>query len=166
MKHSIPQLTGLLLSLLFLSFANSSMAADREYSTHHKMGHDKATHRPMQQKSKGGHFFGSHWKQTLSDKQKAKIDKMHLELKKDITPLRAKSDLAKAELNQLVVSDKTDTQAINKKIDKIAALKGELMKKRYAHIIEMRTVLTSEQLISFDMGLLSGKHDKAKHRKH
>ena len=91
---------------------------------------------------------------------------MHLALKKDHSPLQAKSDLAKAELNQLVVSDKPNTQAINKKIDEVTALKGELMKKRYAHIAEMRTVLTPEQLISFDMGLLSGKHDKAKHRKH
>ena len=162
MKHSTPRLAGLLLPLLLLSFASGSMAADRGYSTHHKVGHEQ----PMQSKGKDGHFFGSHWRQTLSDKQKSKIDKMHLALKKDHSPLQAKSDLAKAELNQLVVSDKPNTQAINKKIDEVTALKGELMKKRYAHIAEMRTVLTPEQLISFDMGLLSGKHDKAKHRKH
>ena len=166
MKYSTPHLAGLLLPLLLLSFASSSMAADREYSTHPKMGHHKSMDKAMQHKGKDGHFFGSHWKQTLNDKQKAKIDKMHLELKKNLALLKPKSDLARAELNQLVISDKPDTAALNKKIDEITALKGELMKKRYAHMAEMRSVLTPEQQVSFDMGILSGKHGGAKHKNH
>jgi Spy/CpxP family protein refolding chaperone len=170
MKHTTPPLAGLLLPLLLLSFTTGSMAADREHASHHRMGHDKsmgkAMHEPMHHEGKGGHLFGDNWKQTLSDKQKTQIDKMHLELKKDLALLKPKSDLAKAELNQLIISNKPNTQAINKKINEITALKGELMKKRYAHIVEMRSVLTSEQRVSFDMSLLSGKHGGAKHRKH
>lgn len=166
MKYSTAQLAGLILPLLFLSFASNSMAADREYSTHSKVGHHKSMDKAMHHKGKDGHFFGSHWKQTLNEKQKSKIDKMHLQLKKDLSLLKPKSDLARAELNQLVVSDKPDSAEFNKKIDEITALKGELMKKRYAHMAEMRSVLTPEQQISFDMSILSGKHSGAKHKNH
>lgn len=106
---------------------------------------------------KKGHMgvFGPNWKDTLTDEQKAKIDKMHLALKKELGVIKAKKKLKKAELSAMVIQDNPDMKEINAKIDEVLNLKREIMRKKYAHMIEMRMVLTPEQRVSFDMGALS-----------
>lgn len=104
--------------------------------------------------------MGQHWKYTLTDEQKARADKMHLELKKSMAVLKERLGVAKAELALLVVSDKPDTAAINRKIDDILAIKKEMMRKKYSHKVEMRGILTPEQRVSFDMHVVSGSGGK------
>ena len=65
------------------------------------------------------------------------------------------------ELAILVTQDSPDQNAIDKKIDEILELKREKMRKKYALKVDMRSILTPEQRVSFDMHLLK----KAQHGK-
>lgn len=96
------------------------------------------------------------WKQTLTEEQKMKADKMHLELKKAMSILEAKMNLKEAELNNLVTQDNADTKAIHRAIDEVMELKKEMMIKKYDHMVEMRSILTPDQRVSFDLGLSGG----------
>ncbi len=124
----------------------------------HKMGTKMMGHPG---KHGPGHLFGPHWKKTLTDEQKMQADRMHLALKKEIRVLEARLNVEKTELSNLVVQDSPDTKAIHRKIDGVIELKREIMQKKYNHIIEMRGMLTKEQRVSFDMGVLKkDKHGK------
>ena len=94
------------------------------------------------------------WKRTLTDEQRAQVDGMHLDLVRKRSPLEARRRLARLELGLLATHDTPDMDAMNAKIDEILKLQRELMKARVAHIAEVRTVLTAEQRVSFDMGVL------------
>ena len=113
-----------------------------------------------------GHLFGSPWKETLTDEQKVQVDKMHLALKKSLNVPKAKLNVKKAELNNLVVKDNPDKKSINQKIDEILELKREIMRKKYDHKVEMRSMLTPEQQVSFDMKLLTTSGRKKGHGRH
>ena len=156
MKNTAPLFLALSLAIPSLVLSGNSHAADMPRPGFAMM-HGNDMHDQDDRHRQGGM-----WRETLSTEQRAKIGKMHLALKKESSLIDARIDLAKAELNQLITTDKPDMAAVNKKIDEITALKAQIMKKRYAHIAEMRTTLTSEQLVSFDTMILSGKHDKNK----
>ncbi len=126
---------------------------------HHKGGMHGGKHK------KGGMMFTPPWMKTLSDEQKLEIDRMHLEVAKVERPLRAKMKLAQLELNVLVTQDKPDAKAIKRAIEKVTQLKAKIMQNRYDHIVEMRAILTPQQRISYDMGILDvGLGEKKKHR--
>ena len=116
-----------------------------------------------------GHGMGMEtpsWKETLTEEQKMKADKMHLELKKAMSILEAKANLKEAELNDLITQDNPDTKAIHSNISDTMEIKKEMMIKKYDHMVEMRTILTPEQRLSFDLGLSSGMggmHQKGHH---
>jgi len=129
-----------------------------KYGQDHKKGHHD--------RGEKGHLFAACWKETLSDAQKKQMDKMHLELKKSITVLKAQLNLKKAELNSLVANDAPGNKSIDKKIDEILKLEGELMRKKYEHKVEMRTILTPEQRVSFDMQLIEKSKEKKGNRKY
>ena len=106
------------------------------------------------------------WKESLTEEQKMKADKMHLELKKAMSILEAKANLKEAELNGLITQDNPDTKAIQSNINDIMEIKKEMMIKKYDHMVEMRTILTPEQRLSFDLGRSSGMggmHQKGHH---
>ncbi|MFQ5486827.1 MAG: Spy/CpxP family protein refolding chaperone [Gammaproteobacteria bacterium] len=103
---------------------------------------------------KQAHHFAPHWAKTLNDGQKLQIDRMHLALERQLVVLKAREDLLQKELNALTARDDADPAAIHAKIDELIAVKGEIMRRRYDHIVEMRGVLTPEQRISYDMGVL------------
>jgi len=96
------------------------------------------------------------WKQTFTEEQKMKVDKMHLELKKAMSLLEAKMNLKEVELNNLVSQDNADTKAIHRAIGEIMEFKKEMMIKKYDHMVEMRFILTPDQRVSFDLGLGGG----------
>jgi len=112
-------------------------------------------------KSSKSHLFSKHWAKTLDDQQKIDVDTMHLELVKQQNIYKAELKLREAELNGLVVEDKTDLKKIKAKIAAVVALKEQLMLARFVHIAEMRARLNAEQRISYDMGVL--KRDPKKH---
>ncbi|HEY5648228.1 MAG TPA: Spy/CpxP family protein refolding chaperone [Nitrospiria bacterium] len=103
-----------------------------------------------------GHIMGPRWKDTLTDEQKKKMDEMHLVLEKTISVVTAKKDLKKKELRLLIIQDKPDMKAIEKKVNEITELAGDLMLIRIGHKTDMRAMLTPEQRVSFDMMILNG----------
>lgn len=70
--------------------------------------------------------------------------------------LESKMNLKEVEMNNFATQDNADTKALHRAIDEIMELKKEMMIKKYDHIIEMRSILTPEQRVSFDLGLSSG----------
>jgi len=120
---------------------------------HHGMKHHADKSHGKTEKKKG-HHFSPHWAKTLSDEQKIAIDRMHLDLNRELSVLNARAELAQKELNAYTVSDNAKTATINNMIDKLLAVKKQILEKRYAHLREMRHALTAEQRISYDMGVL------------
>ena len=86
----------------------------------------------------------------LTEEQQAKIDKMKTAFRKDINPLQNQLKEKKAHLQTLSETDQPDQAAINRTIDEIAALQADIMKKRNAHLREVRALLTDEQKVWFD----------------
>lgn len=118
----------------------------------HKDGH-KESH--MGEGHGGGHNFAGHWSASLDDAQKLKVDVMHLELDRELVVLKAQAELAQKEINALTARDGADTRAINAKIDALMAINSKIMRARYAHILEMRAILTPAQRVSYDMNVLA-----------
>jgi Spy/CpxP family protein refolding chaperone len=110
-----------------------------------------------------GHLFGPNWRETLTQDQKDKADRMHAQLKKDMTVLESRVKQETAELNDLVLRDRSDMKEVQEKIDKIVDLKRSIMQRRYAHIAEMREMLTPQQRLSFDMGVIRMMGEKKGH---
>lgn len=86
----------------------------------------------------------------ITDEQKAKIKKIHLNLKKELMPLQNKMAEKKAHLKTLATAENVDANAVNTTIDEIAALKAQMMKKQMAAKQEMRKLLNEEQRLIFD----------------
>jgi Spy/CpxP family protein refolding chaperone len=129
-----------------------------------QMGHDQEMKMKNDDKTEKYEEHGMgmeipRWKKSLTEEQKAKTDKMHLELKKVMSLLESKVSMKEAELNSLVTQDKPDANAIHNKINEIMEQEKEIMVKKYDHISEMRSILTPEQRVSFDLGLL-GHHEE------
>ena len=87
--------------------------------------------------------------------QKAAIDKMHHKLHDDQAPFKAKEAQALRELNEMTIREGVDMENINAKIDELMAAKKRIMRLRYDHLVEMRTILTDDQKVGYDKGVLS-----------
>ena len=87
----------------------------------------------------------------LNQDQEKKISQSRMKFQKEALQLRNQLAEKKAHLKTLSVADKPDQVQIDKTIDELTALQGQLMKKRSQHIQEIRSVLTDEQRLAFDM---------------
>ena len=87
--------------------------------------------------------------------QKKAIDQMHLKLHDDQAPFKAKEKQALKELNDMTIREGVGIEDVNAKIDELIAAKAQIMRLRYGHLVEMRTILTDEQKIGYDKGVLS-----------
>ncbi|MEE8388627.1 MAG: hypothetical protein V3R65_08630 [Acidiferrobacterales bacterium] len=155
----IPRLLALLISfaVIPLSVANPDSRKDRPDMRHqdHRMGYYRHVE---------GHMHGARWRQTLSDQQRAKIDKLKLEYVKKKLALKAHKKVIKVELSLLATKDNPGTTEINKKIDQFIKLKNKILRNKYAHLIAVRKILTREQRVSFDLGVMKkarqGRHSR------
>jgi len=133
-------------------------------SGHHMGGHGDHKmkgHKPSHGKKKAPvHLFTSHWAKTLTEKQKLDIDAMHLKVGQFEAVQKAKAKLLKAELSVIAANTPVDKKSMYAKIDEIIDVKKSIMRNRYDHIAEMREVLTKEQRLSYDAGLLKSKKQK------
>ncbi len=120
----------------------------------HQQGHS--------QHKSGLHLFSPDWHNTLSDHQKVKVDEMHLRLMKDTATIKAMITLRKTELATLATQDHAKLEVLNKKIDEILDLKRQKIRARYAHIVEMREILSPTQRISYDMRIISQAANRKK----
>lgn len=147
-----------LIKLLMLALlASATIAFAQMGGMEHDQGM-KMDKKAEQHESHGSGMEAPRWKQSMTEQQKMKADKMHLELKKSMSMLEAKVKMKEVELNDIVMRDKPDTNDIHLKVNEIMELNKEMMIKKYDHIVEMRSILTPEQRVSFDLGLVGMHH--------
>lgn len=94
----------------------------------------------------------------LTDEQRKKADALELETEKAALPLRARIEVLDAELRQLMLADKPDAAAVERKIEEIGGLKTQIEKKRAMRQIAVRGLLTPEQRVDFDRKTLGRGH--------
>ena len=108
----------------------------------------------MHGKGHGMHHGGG-WKASLTDEQEKQLDKLRLEYKQKVYPIKARIKQAKIELAMLITANSPNQKEIDKKIDEITKLKGEKMRIKAAHKIGVRKMLTEEQRVQFDLHVLN-----------
>lgn len=87
----------------------------------------------------------------ITTEQRTKMRDLRNQHQKEMIPLRADLRVARIELRELIQKSAAES-TINAKIDQIGTLRTQLEKKRVAHQLEMRSLLTPEQLEKWDMG--------------
>ncbi len=87
--------------------------------------------------------------------QKEAIDRMHHKLHDDQAPFKANEVQALKELNELTIREDVRIEDVNAKIDELMAAKTQIMRLRYDHLIEMRTILTDDQKVGYDKAVLN-----------
>ncbi|MBV1883828.1 MAG: hypothetical protein KUG82_19470 [Pseudomonadales bacterium] len=93
-------------------------------------------------------------KSDTASSQKAAIGHMHHKLHDDQTQFKAKEALALKQLNEMTILENVKMKDVDAKIDELMAAKKAIMHLRYKHLIEMRTILTDDQKIGYDKGVL------------
>ncbi len=87
--------------------------------------------------------------------QKVAIDEMHHTLHEDQVEFKAQEAQALKELNEMTIQEGVKIEDINAKIDELMAAKTQIMRLRYGHLVEMRTILTDEQKPGYDKAILN-----------
>ncbi len=93
----------------------------------------------------------------LTEKQKEQIKQLRTEHLKAMLPLKNQLMEKRARLHTISTSENVNMKEINNMIEEIGAIKTRLMKERAAHRQEIRTLLTQEQRLMFDMHLRQHK---------
>ena len=93
----------------------------------------------------------------LTAEQKKQIQKLRLEHQKDVLPLKTKLKAAKLDMQSLILEE-ADQKTIDKKIEEIGKIKIELAKKKNAHRMKVRNLLTDEQKSVFDAHRMGKGH--------
>jgi len=88
--------------------------------------------------------------ESLTEEQQKKIQELQTALEKQLQPVKADLDIKQAELKKLLIADKPDAGAVNKKIDEIGALKLQMEKLHVQTQLKTRELLTPEQRLGFD----------------
>ncbi len=96
----------------------------------------------------------------LTAEQQSQISDLRLQLQKEMLPLRSELMTKRNELKLLMTAEKPDMGKINRKIEEISKIRTEIQKKRVAHRLKIRSLLTEEQRKIFDTQILSGHHGK------
>lgn len=86
----------------------------------------------------------------LTEEQKSSIEKLRTAHFRDVEKMRAEIGEKEAHLNTLRVADNPDAKAIDRTIDEISQLRGNIMKAREAHRRDIRALLTDDQKAFFD----------------
>jgi len=86
----------------------------------------------------------------LTEQQRNEIKKIHFTSKKTIMPLRHQIAEKRAHLKTLGIEEKANMPEINKTIDEITGLLGQIMKQKASDRQEIRKLLNEEQRLKFD----------------
>lgn len=87
--------------------------------------------------------------------QKEAIDQMHHKLHDDQAAFKAAEARALKELNEITVREDVTVEQLNDKIEQLMAAKTQILRLRYGHLVEMRAILTGEQKVGYDKGVLN-----------
>ncbi len=102
-------------------------------------------------------FSSTLWAASIPDAavdQKTAIDHMHHKLHDEQAAYKTAEAQALTELNEMTVQEGVKAEDINAKIDVLMAAKTQILYLRYAHLVEMRTILSDEQKVGYDKGVL------------
>lgn len=86
----------------------------------------------------------------LTEEQMDKISNLRTSFMKETLEVRNEIDVKKAELKALSTGEDVDLKKVNSKIDEIAELRANMMKKHAAHRQDVRALLNEEQQVLFD----------------
>ena len=86
--------------------------------------------------------------------QKEAIDRMHHKLHDDQAAYKAKETQALKELNEMTIREDVRIEDVDAKMDELMDAKKQILRLRYGHLIEMRTILSDEQKVDYDKGIL------------
>ncbi len=151
-------LTGVALSSPVLAEPDS-----REGGRH--MRHLDGDHRMGGPGYGGGYMHGARWRQSLSDEQRKKIEKIKLDYVKKKAVLKASKKALKIDLALLATKNNVSMAEINRKIDQYVKIKKQLLRIKYSHLVAVRNELTAEQRVNFDLGVMR-KSRSGKYRRH
>ena len=87
----------------------------------------------------------------LTDEQKEQIKDIHVESMEDMLALKNKIGEKTARLHTLQTAAKANMSEINKTIEEIGKLRTEMMKLKAASHQKIRSLLTDEQRVFFDV---------------
>ncbi len=87
--------------------------------------------------------------------QKEAIDRMHHKLHEGQAAFKEQEAQALKELNEMTIREDVRAEDLNAKIDELMAAKTQIMRLRYGHLVEMRTILSDEQKIGYDKAILN-----------
>jgi len=86
--------------------------------------------------------------------QKKAIDQMHHKLHDDQASFKETETQTLKDLNELAIREDITLDEINAKIDELMIAKTGIMRLRYAHLVEMRKIMSDEQKVGYDKALL------------
>jgi Spy/CpxP family protein refolding chaperone len=87
----------------------------------------------------------------LSEEQAKKIEALHISFQKEMLSLKNQMAELKAHKRTLSTTDKVDMKAIYANIDAITQVQNQIMKKGEDHRQQVRSILTDEQRLRFDL---------------
>jgi Spy/CpxP family protein refolding chaperone len=118
-------------------------------------------------KHSGPRLYGEDWRKSLTDEQKAQLDRLHLAYARTKAPSKARMKALEVELTALATAVEPSWQVIDARIDELLQIKSQAMRAKYAYVADQRRVLTPEQQVSFDMQMIHkamhGKKGKGGH---
>ncbi|MDY0101579.1 MAG: periplasmic heavy metal sensor [Lentimicrobium sp.] len=97
----------------------------------------------------------------LTEDQQTKILKLRTDHFRKAELTRAEIGEKQARMNTLRLAETQDAKAIDKNIDEIATLRGNLMKERETHRREVKALLTDEQKVWFDANYRQGRGNRS-----
>ena len=145
-----------------LALASQHDEDEKQHSDHHK--ETSADHGKENCKRHAG---SAEWKAGLTPEQGKKIEPLKEDYHKKKHVLKDKIKEARLTLSKAMIQDTPKQDDIYKNINAVLKLKGEKMRLKAAHIIQVRKLLTTEQQVKFDKYVLNKRaycqHDKGQH---
>ncbi len=87
--------------------------------------------------------------------QKQAIDVMHHKLHDAQAAFKENEAEALKALNEMTIREDVSLDEVNATIDQLMAAKTQILRLRYAHLIEMRTILSDDQKVAYDQAVLN-----------
>ncbi len=91
----------------------------------------------------------------LTQEQQTQVQKLRLDLQKELIPLRSEIRKLRGELKLVMTADNFDQGQMEKLVNKMSDLRAQIQKKRMLHHRAVRSLLTDEQKQKFDLHFLS-----------
>ena len=100
----------------------------------------------------------------LTDDQRTKLEALHEAQARKAVQRRADMQLARLDLHRLMREDRPNVASVNAQIDKMARLHADDMKARFEMQMQVRAMLTPEQVKKLHQGMPGMHHEMGDHK--